>query len=50
VTQIYREIEDWRTIVDSGVHPNIGSPALDNTTASLTTRLPGVIDELKKLL
>lgn len=49
VIQIYREIEDWLTVVESGVHPNIGSPALNNTAASLATRLPLVIAELKKL-
>jgi diguanylate cyclase (GGDEF)-like protein len=50
VTQIYREIGDWLTVVESGVHPNMGSPALNNTTASLTTRLPWLIAELKKLV
>jgi diguanylate cyclase (GGDEF)-like protein len=50
VVQIYREIEDWLTVVESGVHPNMGSPALNNITASLATRLPSLIAELKKLL
>jgi hypothetical protein len=50
VSQIYREIDDWLTVVESGVHPNMGSPALSNTTASLATRLPLVIAELKKLI
>ena len=50
VIQIYREIDDWLTVVESGIHPNMGSPALNNTTASLATRLPLVIAELKKLL
>jgi hypothetical protein len=47
--QIYREIEGWRQIVESGVHPNMGSPALENTTASLATRLPSVIQQLRAL-
>ena len=50
VTQIYREIETWRTIVESGVHPNMGSPALDLATSSLSGRLPSIIAELRKLL
>jgi diguanylate cyclase (GGDEF)-like protein len=49
VVQIYREIEDWLNVIESGVHPNMGSPALNNTTSSLATQLPGVIAELKKL-
>lgn len=32
------------------VHPKIGSPALDNTTPSMSYRPPGVLAELKKLL
>jgi hypothetical protein len=49
VIQVYREIEDWLTVVESGGHANMGSPALNNTTASLATRLPWVIEELEKV-
>lgn len=50
VATIYRQIDEWLTVVQSGVHPNMGSPALDGTTASLKGQLPTVIEELKKLL
>ena len=49
VTQIYREIESWSTVVKSGVSPNMGSPAIENTTLSLMNRLPILIDQLKRL-
>ncbi len=46
---VYREIESWQTVVESGTHPDYGSPALQNITSSLPTRLQGMIEELKKL-
>lgn len=46
----YRQIEGWRSVVDSGLHPNYGSQALNVATSSLIVRLPGLIDSLRKLL
>jgi hypothetical protein len=45
----YLQIGSWQDIVDSGVHPNYGSPALNVATSSLASRLPILIDALKKL-
>ncbi len=50
LASVYDHIENWRTIVESGVHPNMGSQALDNTAAILKTVLPSVIEELKRFL
>jgi hypothetical protein len=47
----YRQIDSWQNIVDSDVHPNYGSPALDFGTSDLAVRsLPNLIEALKKLL
>jgi predicted NAD/FAD-binding protein len=45
----YLQIGSWQDIADSGVHPNYGSPALNVATSSLASRLPILIDALKKL-
>jgi len=50
VKNLYRQIESWSTIVESGISPNMGSPALQNITASLQTQLPVLVEELRKLL
>jgi hypothetical protein len=50
LTAAYRQIDSWLTVVESGVHPNMGSPALDVTTASLQNELPILIEGLKKML
>jgi hypothetical protein len=46
----YRQIDSWLTVVESGVHPNIGSPDLNVTTNGLRNELPILIEELKKIL
>jgi hypothetical protein len=50
LTHIYRQIDSWCTVVESGVSPNMGSPAIDGTIASLRNQLWNLIEELKKLL
>jgi hypothetical protein len=45
----YRQIDLWQSIVDSGVHPNYGSPALNTATSNLASQLPSLIGALKKL-
>jgi hypothetical protein len=50
LTNVYRQIDSWCTVVDSGVTPNMGSPAIDGTTASLRNQLWNLIEELKKLV
>jgi len=49
LTDAYQQIGGWTSVVDSGIHPNLGSMALDVTTSSLRSRLPGLIEALKKL-
>jgi predicted nucleotide-binding protein len=49
VTNMYREIDSWSTIVEAGINPNMGSVALENAAASLKIRLPELIAKLKKL-
>jgi hypothetical protein len=50
VLNVYRQIDSWASAAKSGVKPNMGSPAIDATTDSLKMELPGVIEELRKLL
>lgn len=49
IVDAYRRIDRWLDIVLSGLHPAIGSPALNAMTDSLKHELPGLITELKKL-
>lgn len=49
LTLAYRQIDIWQSQVDSGVHPNYGSEALNAATSSLVGRLPVIIDSLRKL-
>jgi predicted nucleotide-binding protein len=50
LVNIYRQLDAWSTVVDSGVTPNMGSPAIDGTAAHLRNQLWSLIEELKKLL
>jgi hypothetical protein len=50
VTNRYHQIDGWKTVAETGVHPNMGSPAIESITADLRTQLPALIGELKKLL
>jgi TIR domain len=49
LTAAYRLIDGWVAVVESRVHPNIGSPALNVATKALQGSLPGLIEELKKI-
>lgn len=49
ITNAYRQIDGWQDIVLSGLHPNMGSPALDAMVGSLRHELPGLIAELQRL-
>ncbi len=50
VVEIYRRIDGWCDVIDSGLHPNMGSMELEAVMASLRTDLPSLIAELRKLL
>jgi len=49
LARTYEEVDRWRSIVDSGVKPAMGSPDLDRIVARLRTQVPGLLEELRKL-
>jgi hypothetical protein len=49
-TDVYRQIDSWADVVDSGLNPNMGSTELHVTIGSLKARLPNLIAEFRKLL
>jgi hypothetical protein len=50
VTDVYRRFDAWSDVVNSGLHPNMGSMELNATFTFLKSKLPILIAELKNLL
>ncbi len=50
LTNLYRQIDAWRDVVDSGLHPTIGSMELETLLAEIRSTIPLVIDELRQML
>lgn len=49
ITEVYRRIDSWGDVVESGLNPNLGSVELNSTIAALTIEIPKVVASLAEL-
>jgi hypothetical protein len=48
LNDVYADVDRWCSIVDSGVKPGLGSPKMNFIVAGLRTKIPDLLDELRK--
>jgi hypothetical protein len=50
LTRVYRKIDSWSDVVESGLNPNLGSMELMQIVVALKSELPTVIKQLSEII